>query len=417
MQALARESVLFRNAHCAAPTCSPSRAAMLTGKAAHEVGMMGLLHRGWVLRDRREHLGAHLSEQGWRTAYCGVQHEFDERCGCPYDEHIPSGGGRETRDLNTALAAGDWLRGRGKEKGDGEPFFLWCGFFWPHVQFKDAPLERFPRARQQLPPILPDTERGREDWAGYAASVEVTDQCVGLILEALEAAGLAENTVVVLTTDHGVPFPFMKCSLTGHGTGVTLMVRDPRMPGRDRVSDALVSHVDVVPTLCELLDAPVPPGMRGQSLTGLLAGEDTPVREAHMAEVTYHAGYEPKRGVRTLRWNYIRNYLQKPHAPMANMDWTGTKEVLLEAGLEEQRLVREELYDLILDPCERNNLAGNPEHEAVMRDLSGRLDAWMRETEDPLLQGDVALPEGGITNLFESVHPAEGPFAEGPWMP
>ncbi len=417
MQDLARESVLFRNAHCAAPTCSPSRAAMLTGKHAHEVGMMGLLHRGWVLRDRKEHLASILSEQGWHSAYCGVQHEFDDRCGCPYDEKLENGWGFASRDMSSALSCVDWLRKRGEEQEAPEPFYLWCGFFWPHEPFKEAPAERFPRAQLQLPSPLPDSEQTREDWAGYAASVENTDSCVGMILDALEASGLAENTIVVLTTDHGVPFPFMKCNLTAHGTGISLMIRDPREPGRDRCSDALVSHLDLVPTLCELLGAEAPQGLRGFSLKGLLEGGQDEVRETHAAEVTYHAGYEPKRGLRSQRWNYIRNYLQRPAAPMANIDQTSTKAYMVEAGLHEIPLMQEELYDLSLDPAERNNLAASTPHAELLKEFSAKLDQWMEETDDPLRHGHVPLPEGGWSNVYEAMSPREGPHLKGPVTP
>src|SRR5690606_22827546 len=150
--------------------------------------------------------------------------------------------------------------------------------------------------------------------------------------DALQRGGHAENTIIILTTDHGVPLPHMKCALTAHGTGVTLMLLDPRIPeAAGTASDALVSHLDLFPTICELLDAPVPEGLHGTSLVPLLRGERESVREDLFAEVTYHSSYEPKRSVRTKRWNYIRSFDDDRRRPLANIDWTPTKQQLVDA--------------------------------------------------------------------------------------
>lgn len=410
MARFGRESMLFRNAHCAAPTCSPSRAAMLTGKTAHEVGMFGLVHRGWDLNDRSSHLASLLSEAGWHTTWIGDQHEFGEKCGCPYDEHVDRGSWElPERDLDTAQKAATWLRAREDEK----PFFLWCGFFWPHEPFAYADEDLYPRSQQHPPSPLPDQKRSREDWAGYAASVGNTDLCFGRILNALEESGHAEDTIVIITTDHGVPFPHMKCNLTQHGTGITFMLRDPRNPGRDRCTDALVSHLDLVPTVLDLLGAPIPQGLHGTSLRPLLEGTRESVREDTFAEVTYHGAYEPKRSVRTLRWNYIRSWYTHPHPPLANCDHTITKDILMDHGWPERGVEQEELYDLVFDPQERRNLAALPEYAEIKADMASRLDRWMTDSHDPLLNGEIPLSPTGMTNTHESLHPKDAPFEYG----
>jgi len=404
--AFARESFLFRDAHCAAPTCSPSRAAMLTGRTAHEVGLLGLTHRGWHLEDNNLHLAAWLGRHGYETALAGIQHELLNEDDGPYSVRIRSENrSNSTRDLAVANAAAAWL-GEPRET----PFFLWTGLFLPHVPFLKADPAEFPEGQMQPPACLPDTAGTRADWADYATSVRETDRCFGIILDALHASGHAENTLVILTTDHGVPLPKMKCSLTGHGTGVTLIIRTPNgeAPARG-ASDALVSHLDLFPTVCELLDLPVPDGLHGASLGPLMRGETDAVREDTFAEVTYHASYEPKRSVRTKRWNYIRSFDDDRRRPLANTDDTRSKRFLMAEGWALVPTEREALYDLINDPQESHNVVDDPAFAASLSEMRDRLAAWMEKTDDPILKGLIPAPKGAKSNPRQAVHPWEEP--------
>ena len=405
MAQLAEEGTLFRNAHCAAPTCSPSRAALLTGKTAHEVGMFGLTHRGWDLRDYHDHLAHHLGQHGWHTAWVGVQHEFKAHARAPYAECIPRPPTVPSeRDAASTLAAADWLK-QPRER----PFFLWVGFQLPHVPFRPADPARFPAGRMQPPPVLPDTPRTRQDWADYAASVAVTDQCVGQILAALADGGHADETLVILTTDHGLPLPHMKCNLTHHGTGVTLIMRGPEVPP-GHVTDALVSHLDVFPTICDYLGVAAPETQRGTSLRPLMEGTVEAIRADTFAEVTYHAAYQPMRAVRTTRWNYIRSFEEDRRLPLANIDDTRSKRELMEHGLLLQTTEKEALYDLLYDPQERQNRAADPAYQTIKAEMAERLERWMAATDDPIRHGDIALPAGAKCNTRESLQPYEGPY-------
>ena len=408
MAALAGEGTLFRQAHCAAPTCSPSRAALLTGRSAHEAGVEGLIHRGWDMADYDAHLAAHLGRAGMHTAWAGVQHEFADESKAPYAEHIESPHhGPWGRDWSAATAAANWLR-----QPKQQPFFLWAGFFLPHLPFVPADPARFPAERMQPPAVLPDTAGTRQDWADYCASVERTDQCVGLILDALREGGHAEDTLVILTTDHGVPLPQMKCHLTAQGTGVTLLIRAPGLAAPGTASDALVSHMDVFPTICELLQVDAPAGLHGHSLAPLLAGEQTEVREDLFAEINYHAAYQPARSVRTERWNYIRSYDPDRRRPLANCDASRSKSLLMEAEWGARDTPTEELYDLIYDPQEVHNLAADPAYAAVREDMAQRLEQWLEKTNDPIRHGAIPLPAGAQCNTRESLHPGEGPYCD-----
>lgn len=388
MARLARGGFVFNNAHCAAPTCSPSRAAMMTGLTAHENAVTGLTHRGWDMSDYNRHLAAHLGRSGYHTVLAGVQHEFADESRAPYAEHLPSPRSHTlTRDPAAATAAAEWLL---QHRGN-PPFFMWLGFFLPHVPF--LPAAEGEELRCQSSP-LPDAPEIRADWADYAHSIARTDFCVGIVLDALREAELDRNTVVLLTTDHGIPFPGMKCSLTGHGTGVTLAIRDPRRPAGG-CSDALVSHLDVVPSLCDLLGVEPPLHTHGVSIVPVLDNLVDGVREDAFAEVNYHVSYQPMRSVRTTRWNYIR-YFQPGRTPLANIDLTRTKELLVRKSWPGLSHPGEELFDLAADPMEKRNLANDPDQADVLGDMRSRMDRWMQNTRDPLLDGPVPAPSGAV---------------------
>jgi arylsulfatase A-like enzyme len=131
------------------------------------------------------------------------------------------------------------------------------------------------------------------------------------------------------------------------------------------------------------------------------------VNDEIFSEVTYHAAYEPQRAIRTDRWKYIRRYLDYDRVVLANCDDSASKELLVEAGWGDERVDPEQLYDLTLDPAEGRNLVGDPDHEQIRSELSERLTDWMRETDDPLLDGDVEPPPGAEYNLPTQASPDE----------
>lgn len=404
---LAREGHTFRGAHCAAPTCSPSRAALLTGQWAHQTGMLGLAHLGWRLNHPQRHLANLLRQNGRATALCGIQHVAGKEgvSSLGYDEHLQPA--QWSSEGITARSAA-WL----KERPRDQPFFLDVGFFETHrtfPAFDAAQSDAENPDRTVTPPGLPDERRVREDMAAFAASARALDEAIGTVLRALDEAGLRQNTLVLYTTDHGPAFPGMKCNLTDAGTGVALLLSGPDI-GPNTVSDALVSHVDVFPTLCEWLDVDKPDWLVGRSLAPLLRGETVPIRDELFAEVTFHAAFEPQRSIRTKRWKYIRRFGVRREPVLPNLDASPSREVWTDARWHERPLPAEALYDLTLDPQERDNLADNPAFAAQRNELSARLDEWMRATDDPLIDSDFRVP-GGVQSAdagapdYDEMHP------------
>ena len=389
IQRLAEQGVLFRKAFCAAPTCSPSRASLLTGQYAHSSGMLGLAHRGFSLYNHKQHILHTLRKVGYYSALIGEEHLSKDPTAMGYDRVSKLEGYQA--DI-VAPGAIEML-----SNGLPQPFFLSVGFFETHREFlKPSSIKD---ANYSLPPApLPDTPRTRLDMGAFKASAWDLDQGVGAVLEALEANGLADNTLVICTTDHGIAFPRMKGNLTDHGIGVMLIMRGPGGFTGGKVSDSLVSQIDLFPTICDLLQIDRPGWLQGESLLPLMRGEAEQIHDAIFAEVTYHAAYEPQRSVRTQRWKYIRRFDHHLGPVLPNCDDSPSKDVLMQYGWKERSRPLEQLYDLIFDPNEACNAANDLSNAIVLEEMRDRLDQWMSRTDDPLLHGPVPAPPGAELN-------------------
>jgi N-sulfoglucosamine sulfohydrolase len=403
IQMLADQGVLFREAFATTPTCSGSRASLLTGLHCHNNGMLGLAHRGWALNDYGQHWVHALRRGGYQSTLIGEQHISVDPGVIGYDEVVPIDSHRAEYVAPLTIEA---LR----QASSSEPWFMSVGFFETHRDFF-APTSVRDTLYSQPPANLPDVVATRKDFAAFKASARSLDQGIGAVLHALHDFGLVENTLVLCTTDHGVAFPGAKATLFDRGIGVMMLMRGPGGFTGGKVVDAPVSHLDVYPTLCELAGIEPPGWLQGSSLMPLVRGETERLHEAIFAETTYHAAYQPHRAVRTERWKYIRRFDDYEHPVLANCDDSASKDLLVEAGWGEQVVPEEQLYDLVLDPAEGNNVAADPARSEVLAELRTRLDAWMRETEDPLLDGSVAPPPGAIVNEQWQVSPDDQPRA------
>ncbi len=402
LQQLAESGTLFRRTFCAAPTCSPSRAALLSGQSPHSAGILGLAHRGFRMDNYDQHLVRFLKKAGYHTALCGVQHEAKDGQTIGYDQVLTPPKREQWCDAGVAFL----------ESKPQEPFFFSMGFFETHREFPEAD----PRddARYCQPPNpLPDTPGIRQDMAAFKTSARKLDDQVGRILDALEKSGLAENTLVISTTDHGLAFPAMKCALTDHGMGVSFILRGPKTGPASifnggKTCEAMISHIDLFPTLCELLNLDKPNWLQGKSFMPVIRGEVAEVNDEIFGEVTYHAAYEPQRAVRTQRYKYIRRLGDGPDVVLPNCDNSPSKTHWFEHGWKDRPTPREQLFDLVYDPNEARNLVNNPVHEATLTDMRHRLDAWMKRTRDPLLNDIQPVPHELQASDPQGYSPGEG---------
>lgn len=245
LQAFADDAVVFRRMYCASPACSPSRASLLTGQWPHSAGMLGLANFGFALEHLDHHLVHTLRQAGYESALAGLQHVHPDDAALGYDvvydwESVP----RVDSSERTAANAVAYLRA-----AHPQPFFLDVGFFDTHRGYPQPTAQDDPRWLAP-PPGIPDLPETRRDAAAYQASLRKFDHAVGRILDELDDLGLTERTVIIVTTDHGLPWPGMKLSLRESGTGVMCMLRAPGPWRGGKVLDALASQVDIVPTIC-----------------------------------------------------------------------------------------------------------------------------------------------------------------------
>jgi N-sulfoglucosamine sulfohydrolase len=404
-----RRATTFRNAHCAGPTCSPSRAGLLTGQYPHCSGMLGLAHRGFSLNDYSQHMVTYFNQNGFETALSGIQHVSADTNTIGYRKHIGDTDfdmshsfsfDSEKYDLGNALAAADYI----KEDKDS-PFFLSFGMFNTH--------RIFPEPDISVPQTIGDNEENRNDMAGFHQSLSIVDKCMGIIMDALDSSAKWDNTIVLFTTDHGMPFPGMKCTLSDQGTGVTFIMHYPGNPSAGKSIDALVSHIDVFPTYCDILNLPEPEWLQGVSLLPVFTNPEIQVREEIFSEISFHAAYEPVRSVRTNRFKLIKRYDPDQSPVPANADGCPAKNDLKDTEYYRKiELDRISLFDLKMDPLEKRNLVGNDQYKKILGEMELKLLEWMEHTDDPLLKynGVIPIPRGGLVNKRDCVEPKEEDF-------
>jgi arylsulfatase A-like enzyme len=380
---LAAEGILLTRAHAAAPLCSPSRGALLSGRYPHSNGLVGLAHQGFEYRPGVRTLFHVLTDAGWYSALFGMQHETAQPATLGFDEFDVS----DSRCDWVVERAENWLRESVPLRGD-KPFLLTAGFFETHRPYPPDQYHAADPGEVEVPPYLPDDAKVRADIAAFYGAITKADAAVGRLLDTLQELGLDDTTWVVFFTDHGAPFPHAKSTLYDAGTGIALMLRPPRSLGIEpRVYEGLCSGVDLLPTLLDLLGVRVPPEVEGFSHAAALmvpsrAGE--PVRTAVFGEKTYHDAFDPIRAVRTAHFSYIENYADRPllELPLDIQDSASGRAVAAEAS--RPRAARE-LYDLRADPWELANLLDDAEDDDALMLADGLalvLHEWRERTGD-----------------------------------
>jgi N-sulfoglucosamine sulfohydrolase len=407
---LAAEGVRFNRAFVAQAGCSQSRASFLTGLYPHQHGQIGLATWGYRLyREDTPNLPRQLKAAGYRTGILGKLHVNPESA-FPFDFHALPTANFQRRNLGEYARAAEGFFAAGPE-----PFFLSVNYPEAHDPWLRQ-VDGLPASPQTgrdvraLPYFGVDPPEMREMVADYYNCLSRLDQLVGDLLDALERSGKARDTLVVYLGDHGADFLRGKRTCYEGGVRIPLLVR---WPGRavPQVREELVSTVDLLPTVLAAAGVPAVPGLAGRALQPLFAGGPAPWRTHLFTEWHTHAAaanYHPQRAVRDDRYKLIENLLPG----VVNPDYADTIRKLEADAVERgesgfkggipravaaaapavragyavmERPPRYELYDLRDDPHEFRNLAESPAHAAILADLAGRIEAWRRETGDPLL--------------------------------
>ena len=405
----AESGIRFDMAFTSTASCSASRSVIYTGRHTHETGQYGL-HHDYHHFQTFSHIPtapAMLGEAGYHCGIIGKVHVGPEAV-YPWAERRESA----SRDVAwVAQQADDYLQQR---RADNRAFFLTIGFIDPHRDAtrggfgNDTIVEGiadrlFTDDEVTVPPFLPDIPEVRRELAAYYRSVYRLDQGVGLVLQALERSGFGQDTLVCFLSDNGSPFLNSKTTLYDAGVHLPLILRIPGY-GNGIANPNLVSFVDLLPTFldwAEYTDSNAIRALKGRSLLGI--AERTTLQpdwQQVFGSHTFHeiTNYWPTRFLRTPRFKYHRNVAWQLDFPFSgdlygSLSWEGirNREPVYIGQRSLRNYVRrppEELYDLLADPAEVNNLAGDPAFGDELLDLRSRMERWQQETDDPWLYRD-----------------------------
>jgi arylsulfatase A-like enzyme len=410
---MAREGVRFTNCFTSNPKCSPCRASILTGRNSWQLKeavnhmsvfpnefpvypdlleragyFIGLTGKGWGPGD--------FKSTGWKRNPAGP--DFRERTlKPPYAGIAP---------LDYAGNFDDFLAKRPKDS----PFSFWLGTQEPHRFYEEGSGIRAGRrpADVKVPKYLPDDRVVRSDLLDYALEVEWADQHLGRVLRSLEQSGDLDHTLIVVTSDHGMPFPRVKGQIYDHGFHVPLLVRWGAEVKSGRTVDDFINVRDFAPTFLQAAGLKPAPSMTGKSFLDVLrspsSGTVDPTRDTMLVGKERHdlgrpndKGY-PVRAIRTREWLYVRNYepdrwpAGNPETGYRNVDDSPTKTWMIARFDDYYRMSFgkrpvEELYHVSEDPDCVKNVALDRSHAQVLRTLRERMEEMLRKEGDPRLNG------------------------------
>jgi uncharacterized sulfatase len=419
---VAREGIRFTHAFCDAPTCGPSRSAILTGQHIWRLEEAGNIHS--TLPKKFVTYTEVLQEAGYSVGFTGKGWSPGRLAAGGRDSN-PAGKEFQKRRLkppftamrNTDYAANfdDFLG----EVKDDQPFCFWLGTSEPHRGYELGAGKRTGKdpAKVIVPAIFPDHPVVRSDILDYCVEVEHFDQMVARALKSLEKSGQLDNTIVVVTSDHGMPFPRAKASPHDDGSRVPLAIRWPKgIKDSGRTFHGPVNLSALAPTFLEAAGLAVPGMMTANSLQDVIANKPQTNHSAAFIAMERHDGCRkggkgyPCRAIRTKDYMYILNH--KPerwpagnpdrefcarYIPFGEVDSSPTKSLLMNNkdkpgfkrfyDLAFAKRPGEELYDIAKDPGQIVNLAGKPEYAKVQKKLSAQLKERLISTKDPRALG------------------------------
>jgi len=377
----AEDGVLFTGFHSTAPQCSPARASLVTGRYPHGNGVLGICSPvfGFDLNPDEKTLVHILKNSGYQTGLVGIAHETMHPENLPFDSMEKGGAAGEWESLASAFL----------ETAD-PPFYLQIGTRDAHRPFDEV---EYIEKGIYVPAWLEDTEEARTEFAGFQGAINRLDAGIGTILDTLDRNGKGDDTIVMIFSDHGIPFPRAKHSLYEPGCTAAAIIRWPaRGWSGGKSVDTLLSGVDVLPTLLEALDLEIPSSVQGRSFLALLDNDGDLERKEVFLEQNFNAWTDTSRAIRTKRYKLIANFSPGRGFSDSSQTWRPATKVSFLANAARTYHPPFELFDLEDDPLETTNLSGNPEYDEIESNLKARLWNWMRRTEDPLMHNPPVPP-------------------------
>ena len=401
---IAKEGILFRNAYVTQSVCSPSRSSILTGLYTHQNGHLGLATHGHHLVGDIDNIYSMLKKVGYRTGMIGKLH-VNPASSFPIDFHPITGGNFAKIGLHRYWEYADTFM-----KASNDPFFLMVNFpdaHWPlQDQIDGRPANPVtPDDVVSFPYINFDNQRIRSITANYYNCILRLDECIGELMQKLNKSGLKDNTLVIFLSDHGDQMARGKYNVYEAGVRVPFLVQWPGKIQAGIESDALVSAVDIVPTILDAVGFNIPENLAGKSLIPLFKNPEVAFREYLFVEQNSDnlANYFPRRAVRDKKYKLIYSLLEDRKNPQASEyinhpehnkpEWFGcpTSDELKAAPYFVRRMYHSwlyppkiQLYDLEDDPWELNDISSDPEYFHVKNELLNALYVWQKQTNDPL---------------------------------
>jgi N-sulfoglucosamine sulfohydrolase len=410
---VANQGVYFSNAYATAPTCTASRSSILAGQPIWRLGSAALLHGEFSAK--MISYQDILADAGYAVGFTGKGWAPGKVPRSLVRKYAPTGRHFDLirREVDESLGDVDLPANFEKfldQKKSHMPFSFWVGSVEPHRPYNLDVNNRFDGqgSEKYIPAVLPPTRRVGLGLSAYLTEIEVFDRDVGALLAILEARRLLDNTIVIVTSDNGMPFSRAKPGNYDYGVRVPLAIGWGGIEAAGRVVDDFVSLADIAPTLLELAAVEVPSAMTGNSLGYALVSADSgridPSRDATYTAFERHKGYirggdqnltYPTRAIHTERYVYIRNYFPDRWPAGDPPDfWEAYPFLLRQEGSGKpiepyfsratEKRPAEELYDMINDPDQLENIAYRPEQAATRAALASRLHEMLMRTGDPL---------------------------------
>ncbi len=410
---LAAKGVRFTNAYLTTSSCSPTRTSLITGRYPHNTGGPELHQTNNPHLKTLPQFPHLLQNRGYYTAQAGKWH-FN---GDPSKSfHQRYGGG-------DASGAGNWIQAL-KDRPREKPFFMWFAAFDAHRGW-DAPLKKGPHhtADVIVPPYLVDGKETRKDLALYYNEVARFDTKIGEVIEELKTQGVYENTVIIVMADNGRPFPRDKTWLFDGGIKTPLVFHWPEGIRKAKVSESLVSSIDIGPTILDIAGVEVPESIQGVSLTKLFQKSKKTIRDFVFAERNWHGQRYHERLVRYKDLVYIKNHIPayigfnivhyaspvQPAYVELVAEWKKgnlnpyQERALLVPGPEEM------LFNVHQDPHQLKNLVEDSGYQDELQLLRKVLKQWIVETGDTAPAFEEMTPDRNSRESWKPIIPSGRP--------
>jgi len=384
IDALAKNGILFENSYATSPGCSPSRAAIATGMYPHNNGVLGLAHAhfGWSLDKKVNHIAKHFFKNNYSSILFGLQHVTYNEKTLGFKKIFPE---------RPADAVVKNIKENIHSNLFKKPFYAEINFFEPHRPFDFGGVKPFKSKGISVPKYIPNNHDTRKEFASMQGAIKKMDDSVAKIIKILKRKNLYENTIILFTTDHGIPFPRAKGTLYDAGIETSLIISYPKLKIKNKKFKELISNIDILPTLLDFAKIKIPKIIQGKSFYPLIMNKKYNQNKHIFAEKTYHDLFDPIRCIRDKNYKLIVNFDSDKIIRVPGDVMMGpTYKTMLKQMINVRD--RYELYHIKTDKFERKNLAQNMKYKKIRQNLLKKIAKWMKSTKDPLLNNHIKSP-------------------------